>query len=547
MGIFTPPFACLKSLDLFGVHPSIYFQGHRKSPTSFGCFLSVLLIIFTLTCLGYFGQDLFYRKNPNLRYHEEYNQRPQSITLNPEHLPIIIELNSMFGDMYFTNPNLLSINISQFSIRKFPNQTIVTSEDYPMEICKKEHFKKLEPETESYFLQKNINDYFCIPTYLKNLTMEGAFDQDVFQAVKITVSICNNLTTNNTCLPLEEIKNIMNRGFIGVFFGDYTIDAGNYLIPKRIQPKEIFTNFVLNSQKQIDILMRNNYIETEDGTIFESKHEERVVNFIDSHEFDFKLENPDFLLIFFKVKQEDAHYERNYGKLQNLIAQIGGFINCFWIIAFSFNYLYGNLFMISQILIKNFTIKISNPEIIIKESQIKSTLTEIKNGNKPITFDKENLEKDLEKDPNVQKMNQLKEELKNFEVLESLDLNLLDYLHFYTGWFESPERERKKLIIKKGETIVKTCLDIKFIIQKFYEIEKLKQMVLSEKDLEKFDKMPKPELMVVLKGNKKEKKRRIKGSIFRNVLGKIVKKEGKLKGSIMVDFKKVSEKTIFLN
>ena len=541
MSPFFNWFNCMKSLDVFGIRPSIYFQGHRKSRTPFGCFLSFLLLTFTFTCFGYFGQDLFYRKNPNLRYHEGYEPRPESITLNPEHLPIIIELNSMFGDLYFTDPNLLSINISQFSIRKYPNETLVTTEDYPMEICTKDHFSQLDEETQAYFLTKNLQDYFCVPTYLKNLTMQGAFDQDVFQAVKITVSICDNLTRNNSCLPLEEIKNVLNRGFIGVYFGDYTIDAGNYLIPKRIQPKEIFTNFVLNSQKQIDILMRNNYIKTEDGTIFESKHEERVVNFIDSHEFDFKLDNPDFLLIFFKAKQENAYYERNYGKLQNLIAQIGGFINCFWIIANSFNYLYSNLFMISQILINIFTIKIVNqePNSLMKESEIKSTSTEIKTEKKSLFFNKLKpneqklfLQKDLEKSivqVQVQKINQSKVELKNFEVVESLDLGLLDYLHYYTGWFDSPERQKKKLIIKKGESIVKTCLDVKYIIQKFYEIEKMKETVLSENELEKIE--PKPELVINLKGSAREKKRRIKGSVFKNVLSKIDKRGEKIKAA----------------
>ena len=71
----------------------------------------------------------------------------------------------------------------------------------------------------------------------------------------------------------------MERGYIGIFFVDHNINPGDYQNPKESQPKEVFTNFVINSQKVIDIFMKNNYIETDDGVMLTDIKTEKVTNY----------------------------------------------------------------------------------------------------------------------------------------------------------------------------------------------------------------------------------------------------------------------------
>ena len=637
MPTLSQSLTCMRSFDLFGIKPSVYFRGKLKSGTTFGFCLSVLLLTFTSVCFGYFGQDLYYHQNPILRFHKSYTPKPEKITLDPSQMPIMIELNSPYGDIYYTDRNTVAMYVSQLTIQKTNDETSVIYENYPMEICTKDHFSKLETETQAYFLNKNLSDFFCIPLFLKNLTMQGAFDQDLFQTIKFTASICSNDTANITCLPLEEIQRNMAYGFIGVYFYDYTIDPNDYKKPINTQPKEVFTNFVLNSQKQIDIFLENNYIHTEDGVIFPSNHVEKITNFDDSQEFNLMTENSDFFMIYFKIKQENSYYERSYRKLQDLLAQIGGFINCFWIIAIMVNYFYSNLFIISEVILNIFTIKIFLAKrkkarkeadvtfsILLKKEEMEpipielgsekngeslhaeegpekrfaslhligNIVDEIDEGKNDATKNDEKKEEKTEEDKTeddkideekneeekndatkngqrkkeekknvhikwemspkikkreilneflgnssptelrkkgekspisleniqmskiqdkqeldsafstrklheIQKLMKIDEDLKNFQVISDLNLGFLDYLHYYTGCFKTPERERKKIIIIKGSNIVKNCLDIKNIIQKFYEIEKLKQILLCDEDLDKFIKLPKPELKII--------------------------------------------------
>ncbi len=130
-----------------------------------------------------------------------------------------------------------------------------------------------------HFLNKRLSDYFCIPPEIKNLTLEGAFDQEIFKTIRFTVSICKNETGKVSCLPEEEIREKMARGYIGVYFVDYAVNSEDYLNPKKPQPKEIFTNFVLDSKKVLDINLKNSFLETDDGLVFEEKQEEKLLMF----------------------------------------------------------------------------------------------------------------------------------------------------------------------------------------------------------------------------------------------------------------------------
>jgi len=253
MKTLTKIFNYLRSFDLFGVEPALYFKGQKKAGTSLGFCLTFLLLIFTSLCFGFFGTDLYYRTNPQLRYNEEYNPFPAGITIDPEISPILIELNDVSISTFWTNSSIINMNVSQFTMKQTDDGLVITQEDYKMEICTKEHFSKLDDTTRNYFQSMVLDHFFCIPKDLKNLTMLGSFDQYIFQTIKFTISICNNITNDGKCLSTEAIKETMNSGYIGIYFVDNNVLPSDYANPKQTQPKEVFTNFMIDSQKEIDI------------------------------------------------------------------------------------------------------------------------------------------------------------------------------------------------------------------------------------------------------------------------------------------------------
>ena len=526
----------ITDFDLLGITPHLYFRGKEKQGSFFGFFLTLVLLVFTILCFFYFGQNLFYRTHSLVTSSDKFVTFPEKKIIDPETFPIALEINDPPGNKYFTENNMIKAKISQFTFQRINGTQELTIQNYPMEICTASHFSKLDNNIQSYFLTKNLTKYFCIPKNLKNLTMQGSFDQDLYQNIKLSFSICDNKTMENTCLSREEIAKQINIGYVGVYFVDSSFDSNDFERPFKETPKEFFTNFVLNSQKSINILFKNSYVETDEGIIFQNNRLEKTLTSDGFQEYNFMTPNDEFIMIYLRIRQEEIYYTRIYSKLQELLAQIGGFINIFWIFLSILNLFHARVIFIRDIILEVFAVKsiLSNTTILEKKKEkefikqttkkdfkfhlyqlnqdniLKDNPNELKiknttdcarkNGNylsPKILDDDQNIEdvhhslqfQNLAKPPS--------ENLDQYEEISKLKLDIYDYIYYYTGYFKNPERERKKAILLKGTIVLQKNLDVKYIIQKFYEIEKLKFFLLSEEQLKSFNKIEKPELVFV--------------------------------------------------
>ena len=281
---------------------------------------------------------------------------PEKYILDQELSPLLIDIHSPYADEYYTDPTMIKAKVAQFTIDRNDPDNSFSIKEFDLEKCNKDHFNKTSLETQNYFFKFNLSNYLCIPKNLKNLTIQGAFDQNIFQAIKIFFKICDNKTDSN-CKELDYIKEKVNRGFVAIYMNDQTLNPGDYDRVKKYSPRQIFTNFVLNSQKEIDVFYKNNYIKTDDGFLMENEQEEKIVNYDSTVEFNFMQENQEFVMFYLRLAQKKIMYKRKYAKVQNLIAQVGGFINCFWLIAMGLNYLHAHLVFIRDIVLNIFSIK----------------------------------------------------------------------------------------------------------------------------------------------------------------------------------------------
>lgn len=106
--------------------------------------------------------------------------------------------------------------------------------------------------------------------------------------------------------------------------------------------------------------------------------------------------------------------------------------------------------------------------------------------------------------------------ISNSKQLNKINLGILDYIYYYTGVFGFQRQREKKAIIEMGTKIVKACLDMKFMIKKFYELEKIKQLLLKPEDYDAFEKMEKPVLKVEFNKNFKKNERNFVQSFLGN-------------------------------
>ena len=200
-------------------------------------------------------------------------------------------------------------------------------------------------------------------------------------------------------------------------------------------------------------------------------------------------------------------------------------MNLFWLILLAINFLHSNLIFIRdivhEIFIINF-IKITSKKksalTVVKIQPISKNLvleeeTSNKEGGSQSPERMDDLFKKIDSTRKQSKiltkkftLPDLEDLIKNSKNMEKngvvdLKLGFADFLHYYFGIFGSPERSQKKALIKKGIEILKSNLDVTCMIQKFYEIEKLKVLLLDEDQLRLFDSLPKPELELIVRKN----------------------------------------------
>ena len=452
--------------------------------------------------------------------------------------------------------------------------------------------------------------------------------------------MCNK-TKNETCAPYEEIQRTMPSGYIGIYFPDSIVNPSNYDSPGQGIPREVFTNYDLNFNKELDLFVKNNYIIDENGLIFTNYKQQKVVSVDSTMEFDFYSQKDDFFYLYLKVEQKVAIFNRTYLKLQNLLAQIGGLLNVFWFVFALINETYSKLILIREVIFDAFHIKTISHNDQEKKKELESDKGEKQADPGNLDKNKEEKKKDRFVDFQLITQNDLNQKLKkkiNIEIMSmipkkdtpfksilspksmktkftnqpslsrnpskestfkkspnfkaktmtttfreipkadylkideinspvfkkpepkslsvkdiedihysqeffgekskilketpqitkrsnddnllivnpsevkkvimgdsqeesnftSFHLSFLDYIYIYTGFWKTPERQLKAVALEKGRTIMTKCLDIRYIIQKIYEIEKLKWLLLSEDQLEMFNLLPKPEIDLIL-------------------------------------------------
>ena len=170
----------LSDFDLFAIKPILYFQGKDRKGTKFGFGLTLFFITIGITCFVYFGQDLFFLNNPTVVFSERFESSPEKFVLDPEKMPIAIEINNNIGNIFYTNSSHFKVKVSQMTISNINGKKTTTFENYPLETCRPDHFDKLNSQERAYFLNLKISNFFCLPKYLKNLTAQGTFDQNFF-------------------------------------------------------------------------------------------------------------------------------------------------------------------------------------------------------------------------------------------------------------------------------------------------------------------------------------------------------------------------------
>ena len=196
-----------KFLDIIGKEIQFKIENSEKYKTIFGGILTICLGIISLVSLWFFGNDIIYRKFPNILTKELYLEKPEYHTLNNSNFFLATRFSD-YQAKIIDDPRIL---IPKFSYYLYEiNVTtgeleIIDSVDIEMGKCTNAH---IDNDTlKSEFLE----NYYCAD--LNNYTAGGNWDSDRLGEIYYSAEVCTEKTEkekNITCASQEELKEKYN-------------------------------------------------------------------------------------------------------------------------------------------------------------------------------------------------------------------------------------------------------------------------------------------------------------------------------------------------
>lgn len=513
-----------EKLDYASIEPKIYMKGRDRYITKFGCIMSILSFLSIMVLSGYFIKIFFEMKEVNVLYFLETKSFEPFMDLNKQ--PFFFNLRDVNDQP--VDPRLASI-VPTFWLKTNTSTRVIVLET---EACDKSQLLK-QPHYQNMF-QFDLSPYQCIKSDLYNLNLTLDMDSGIKTYFNLYITECTNSTENNNfCFSRDKIKlDLSNLNFyFKYFFPSYTIDHYNQTNPLSesffsYQVRMYYSYFYTYYEN----IKTVNYT-SDDGLVFQDVKNYHINGRDDVHSY-YKLsplETTTFVEKTFSqfqiqiLNNQIDQYKRSYPKFQSVLANIGGVMK--FILSFA---QFIAKFVTSQMkdieLSNAFVFHHSNNNDENEENEEKEN-EDCKNnkifvqGVKGVNSNSKQVSDNTTcKELNINNLNNLKDininKVSKLPFFKHLIINQIKNLRKTTipkteiktlSWLETilPRKCFSKKsaihIVDKCQLIIKRKLSSDYILKTISEFEKLKTILLDEKQNVVFMHMKNPSIDEYLK------------------------------------------------
>ena len=323
----------LRQVDIFGIKTEINMEKKSRYTTNIGgCFTLIMITLCTLLFVS-FGNDMFYHNNPTTISSVLYQKSPVKTPFTKERYFLMFGVQTP-SFAQFIDETVYTVTATKSRISKLPNGD---NHNYKMQLVPcTEDLLPSQPDLHEYFLTapgSPISTVYCIQN-LENYYLEGAFDADVYSYIDIKVKPCVNSTnaTAPVCKPLEYIKKMS--GYFTFMATDYLIDPESFDNPGKPAGIGYYTPISPSIAKKTTRFIGTSRINSDDGFLVSS-----INNYLyPSYKYDKETlfigdDTKNYMMDFvIRMDQSENVYGRKYKKVQNVMAEMGGFIQILFLI-----------------------------------------------------------------------------------------------------------------------------------------------------------------------------------------------------------------------
>jgi len=324
----------LKLIDFIGKPIVFQIQGNEKFKSALGGVFSLILFAIVLFSFFYFGRDLYEKKNPSyLTQNTRLEFSPQwNLTNDNFFIGIRVE------DENFTtveDPRFFEIIQSYIHYeRNSRNEIEVKNKHtkYMRNKCNDTHMKNhlnMKRPDGTGGKNQDFSNFFCPD--IKYL-IGGDFTENFFGSLIFKLKICDTDTErrlNITCATDEErFRRFKNKFYLGKVTHNHIINPSEYENPIIQTFDYTVQKLELDFNKQTFINFAINYLRTDSG-VFSQEFQEKKFLQIDSERPDFTKRVDDNVIAecHILMSRNSNKYMRNYIKLQQVFAIVGGFVS----------------------------------------------------------------------------------------------------------------------------------------------------------------------------------------------------------------------------
>ena len=335
-----------RELDIF-YSTDFKFSVFKKSSfkTHLGAILSIITLALTVIITFYFGKDLYYRTNPKLVYNEIVPQNYPAFNVTKDNFLLYYQLQDGNGLPIPTEPNLyFHTYYFQANVLKGVGNPIIYKTTY---INSTSCDLSLVGNA-TYFNLKKMNQFKCLnltntDSQKKGYEIGGYWDGDFLNYFYMELSFCQNLTDDYkgiNCTNTQQIEDFLYQGgsqtTMNMFVQSGYVANDILTQPLKTDYSVYFNDLNLNSRNKATFFFEQMKLqddigimlpEEEDSSLFSLK-KESVIN---SHIKEINATNNYFDSVLFSTAiyftKTSSEYKRYFMKLQDLTAQVGGFVN----------------------------------------------------------------------------------------------------------------------------------------------------------------------------------------------------------------------------
>ena len=303
-------FSLFGFLDLFRQPVMLYFNGIPKRSSTLGIMTSILIYIFLI--YSFFKSDLYKKESPIVVTQE--TQSPNAAA------------------MYFDDNKIFAFSLSDSVGNRFIDPTIFTImfryfySPVAFELREMRPCVLSDVKNETFFQEYQFGNFLCLKN--KSFVLQGDAGSENWHYVAISLFLCDNSTSNNTCKSQAEIDNFFNsftsQKFFNVFFGDTQISLNNYEKPFLAINTYNFQLVDSAVKKRSYYYFKQATVETDTGWLFPDIRSQSDFMF-SSKEMDFQIRTnqnqPIYQYLFFSSRDRVV-VSRRY---QTIAEFLGGF------------------------------------------------------------------------------------------------------------------------------------------------------------------------------------------------------------------------------